>query len=152
MYAITEEDADQEILLRYEDQCITEFYGHYIPNIDVEMIEFYAMDIDKELIETREDLRKLIILAMGVDSVSKEEVNTLLEALKIIGNFATDDDIYYDLSKEDVYNNSILYAPMDEYLEQMRIFKDMKEQRRLWLYQLYKDDDFPMMPGGASVL
>jgi hypothetical protein len=148
-YIIKEESmTENELFLQYNDQCIVEYEGYYIPNIDANIIDFHKMAIDNEIINTINGMRKITLLSQNIKGVSKEDVGILIEGMKILTKFIRNNKIFEGLCHEDLIENSILYCSLEDYMYELRLFDELQEQHKLWEYQLFKDEDFPMLPGG----
>lgn len=130
----------EEILfLNYDDYCISEFRGNYIPNIDITMIKCNERSIDSMLSNTILNLKDIAILSKDISDLNNYDKKTLIEAAKVLSKINKNDKMLSELQQADFLTNSILYCNIKEYLTHVKIYKEWKENIRSMNYQIYKD-------------
>ena len=118
---------DSDLILKYEDYTITEYERYYIPNIDQLIIEYYARDIDTELLDTIQRLTHLAAMITNIKTISLKEENCILDSIRTINGFRGSPKVMKKLNKEYALSHSILYSDIQEYLSCVRQFKEMRD-------------------------
>lgn len=131
MYSIKKDIlSDTDLILKYDEYIISEFHGYYIPKIDQDIITLYSRSIEAELSNTIESLKHLTILCSNVKKISQEEVSSMVASLKCLNRIQKNDKLLYKLNKQENYNCSFLFTNIEDYLSEIRRYKDEIEMNR----------------------
>jgi len=145
-YEIKEEMiSETTLMLHYEDKIITEYMGYYIPDVDSTIIQLFSGSIDMEIVETIDHLRRIAILANDVKKLydikkSQPDVASIVNTIKVLSKMAKSKKIMNKLNKRDIMVNSILFCNMEEYLQRLSQYEEMKHMRTSYEYSLYSGE------------
>lgn len=136
-YEIEEEFLPEyEILGKYEDLVVQEYDGYYLPSIDSEIMELYENPIEKELSESANTLKKLILLTKEMKKVSKKDTMVLHASLQLINAYLQDPKILDELNEKDQMTSSILYSPMEIYLKEVSRYREIRDMQKIYRNKL----------------
>ena len=124
--------SDTDLIVKYENQTISEYNGYFIPSIDQNIIEIYSNSIDRELIATIDQLTHIAALSSKVKHISKGELYQIINTIKILKKFKDSSKIMNKMNKIDQINHSILYCNINEYLTEIRRYNDMIDSHRYY--------------------
>lgn len=133
-------ESKEKILLDYGDQMIEEYEGHYLPSIDIEMIQKEDVNIKDEIDHIIEGLKNILLYSQDSKKVNKDEKIKLLDTLMILSSFKSRKKLLSQLEYNRRISNSILYMKIEEYLSHLQYYQLMKESEKSYYYNLYKDD------------
>lgn len=117
--------SDSDIVLKYDDYVISEYNGYFIPNIDQNIIDLHSNSIDQELLSTIEQLKHITTLSSNIKKISEDDINQMINTIKILINIRKKPKLLNKLNKQYQINHSILYSDIDEYLKEIRMYKEM---------------------------
>lgn len=142
--------SDHDVFVMFNDQLLVEYEGYYLPSIDTVMIEFYKRSMRAEIYNTIKSLGTIDLLVKESKIVSDSERDDLYHAMKTLTKFMRTNEIMDEIEHEDLITNSIIFEDIQSYMKDLACFDEMMDMHRMYEYQLYKDDDFVMFPGGSS--
>lgn len=132
-YEIEEEDKlESDLILNYEDMLLTRWRYYFIPNIDVTMLELYEHTIDTRIEQIIQDLKDFAIIAMNVKKVANEDVEKMIDSIKVLQKFKETPKIMNKMAELNTIDNSILFMDMEDYISHLRAFNDMKLSKNRW--------------------
>lgn len=130
-YNIEKKDlSDTEILIKYENYIISEYNGYYIPYIDQCIISIDSNSLYEDIWDTINKLKKITILSSNVKKVSENDIDTLIDSIKVLDSFIKKPKILNKLNKEYGLTNSILFCDIDKYFTKINLFNEMKDWDR----------------------
>ena len=127
--------SETQLMLYHEDQILTEFYGYYIPNIDVVIIEMYSNGISIQINQAIEGIKNIAILSNQVKRL-RPEVDQMIKMIKTLKEMQSSQKIINKLNYQDTLLNSILFCNMDEYLKALNQYEDIKRNNYEYMYQI----------------
>lgn len=133
--------SETELMLYHEDRILTEYYGYYIPNVDVTIIEMYGNSVNTQINQAIEGVKNVAILANQVKKL-RPEVEQMVEVIKMFKKLQSSQKTLGKLNYQDILLNSILFIKMDEYLRILRQYEEMSRNNQEFLYHMTDEGEF----------
>lgn len=116
--------SDTDMIIKYEDYIIEEFYGYYIPRIDAMIIEMELSSLNDELVSMISQLKRFTLLISHLKN-SGNDLDILLSAIKILSKYTVKKK-YKKIYKECIKSHNILYCDLDTYKRYINGYIEMK--------------------------
>lgn len=130
------------LFLQYEELYLTQYENWYIPSIDIEILCSNSSNIEEEISNLLSQFKEIILASKDVKKVKDEEFSHLIESYRILSSFRNSNKILRKLEKNRIVTSSILFLEIEPYLQELRRYRDMKESKNLYRYQVEKDEFF----------
>lgn len=130
--------SDADLLLKYSDFIISKFHGYYIPDIDQMIIECYSKQIEEDINNTIDSLKRITLLSMDIKRIPRSETASLINTLNILTKYSDSPKILEKMRTKNIHTEPFLFCDIDEYLSMIRSFKDNRELSRMYMYALYE--------------
>jgi len=123
--------SDTDMIVKYEDYLIEEYYGFYIPRIDRYIIDMDIAFLADEVSTLIERIKQFIILISHLKK-SSNDIQILVSAIKVLSNY-TAKKKYKKIRKEAIKSHELLYCDdIDKYMIKVRNYKEMIEMNNAY--------------------
>lgn len=130
--------SDSDLLLKYNDFIISKFHGYYIPEIDQVIISCYSKQIEIDINNTINSLKRITLLSMDVKKIPKSDTASMINTLNILTKYSDNPRIIDKMNIKNIHTEPFLFCEIDEYLSTIRSFKDNRELDRMYMYAMYE--------------
>lgn len=126
-YSIEKEElSDSELLIKYSDYIISEYYGYYIPEIDQTLIELYSPNIQDLLNITINNLKEIYLLSNNIKKIDYSDNLRIMYSIKSLMKFKSK-SIINKLERKSYKTSPILFCNIEEYMRYIRTFQEERE-------------------------
>lgn len=108
---------------------LVEWDSYYIPRRDIKMIEYLYNDIESEIEKT---LSSLIHLKGLHHKLNTAESTNMNDTIKLLYKTLKSDKKMNKLTKRDIKENSVLFIPMDEYIDILNWYNEVVNGAMRW--------------------
>lgn len=135
----SEELTDIELLSKYENKVMVNWHNYFIPNIDAIIIDIYSKSIDVEITQVVSQLQKILLISKDIKKIPISDNDNIMKAMRTLNGFLRKPKIINKMAKLDAVNNSILFCDIQEYLQTVKSFEDIKDMNSKYNMMMYKD-------------
>lgn len=137
-YFIEKEDvSDIDLVTKYDDYLMSEYYGYFIPAIDQVIIEMNSKSIEEILSNTMESIKYIITISDSIKSIERYEMSNLLNCYKTLNNFKINHKKLKKLENKHIKTDEFFFVDIDEYLKSINSFKELRDMNTRYKYALY---------------
>jgi hypothetical protein len=135
-----------DVYTNYSNQYLIEYHGYFIPRIDTLMLNHFLLENEDTLIKTISRMGEIIDSIEGIKGISFDDLNTIRKSMEIMISVCEDPEKLEEFQIHDMIMHSFLYTNIHDYMRELRLYKEVVYNRRMYEYQIYKDeDDFRLM-------
>ena len=122
-------------LISYDIKVI--LFWYYLKNHDITnnwtSVQLFKCSIDDA--SAASSLKYITLLSSHIKKIPKNDVGILIASLKVLIGMRNPKTLE-KLEKEDRKINSVLFCPIDEYLDEVRRFQDQRDMNQRFRYAM----------------
>lgn len=124
-----------EIMLDYADSLIEKYEDWFIPNVDIEMISVTKRDLEKDVNDTLEGMKTILLLMQNIKKIPIDDKKTVLRSIEVIADLKEKKKIWNKMVDEYKLTD-LIFMDFEEYWSKRVIYINMREARERWEFGL----------------